>query len=146
MFGLDNLAWPLPFGIILLALGAWQVMRARNGRRWQTVDGEIIESQVVNGGSSFLPNWQPRVRYRYSVGGVRYESSRITFAADREGDIRWLAAGDAEKYPQHAKIRVYVSPEDPAIAVLDPEVPWRVSFNLILGGLFVAYGIYELAR
>jgi hypothetical protein len=145
MLELGDGVWPLPVGIFLLVVGAYEAMRARKGGRWRTVDGEIIESQVVNRGSSFLPNWQAQVRYRYSVGGARYESARITFAADPEGDIRWRAAAAAEKYPQGMKVKVHVSPEDPAIAVLDPGVPWRSYFNLVLGGLLAAYGIYELA-
>lgn len=145
MLGLDNGAGLVLFGVICFALGFYELMRAGRSSRWRAVDGKIIDSQVVNRGSSFLPTWDAKVSYRYSVGGVQYQGSRISLTRVGEGDVRWPAADQAKKYPQGRKVKVYVSPEDPATAVLEPKEPLSAYATLIVGALFAAYGIYELA-
>lgn len=146
MPGLDNGVLLVLFGVICIALGFYELVRARKSRRWRAVDGNIIDSQVVNRGSSFLPTWEAKVSYRYSVGSVQYQGSRISLTRVGDGDVRWLAADQAKKYPPGRKVKVYVSPEDPSMAVLEPKEPLSVYATLIVGVLFAAYGIYEMAR
>ena len=144
MLGLDDGLWSAVLGVVLLTLGIGKAMRVRKAGRWRSVDGEILESQVVNRGSSFLPHWQAEVRYRYTVGGVEYQGSRISLTLRREGDVRWPAQSDANAYPQGAKVKVYVSTEDPAMAVLERELHWSGYLELVVGGLFVAYATYVM--
>jgi hypothetical protein len=136
----------LLLGAAVLALGVYDVLRARRSRPWSTVIGEILDSEVVNRGSSFFPEWLAQVRYRYAVDGRTYESGRIRLHDPNQRRLRWPAARDCARYPIGAKPQVYVSPDDPAVAVLEPAGSPRRFGNVIVGGLVMAYGAFELFR
>lgn len=145
MFGLDNGVLFFGLGCLALASGFYDAIRIRGRRGWPVVDGEIVDLQVVNRGTNFVPNWQAQGRYRYRVGGVQYERDwNSTGWVGRYGNFRETAEDEAKRFPLGARVRVQVSPEDPAFAVLENVGMLRIYTTILVGVLVTAYGIYEL--
>ena len=144
MLGLSDGAWFVLLGGICLAIGIRNAIAGRKSRAWREVDGEIVSSEVVKSGWKFDPRWDVAIRYRYAVDGVQYDGERVALTSVGTGELRWPAASRARKCPAGARVKVYVSPGDPAMAVLEREGPPFLMGEVIVGAAVAAYGIYEL--
>jgi hypothetical protein len=145
MLGIDGAVLLVGMGCLALASGVYDAIRARGRRGWAVVEAEIVDSQVVKQGTNFEPDWQAQVRYRYRVGGVQYERDWNSMLTSRTANFRGLAESEAKRFPLGARVRVQVSPEDPAFAVLETVGMQRIYGTVLVGVLVTAYGIYELA-
>ena len=82
----------------------------------------------------------PVVRYRYSVGENTYVGDTINYGGVVSSSFRSIAEKVVKKY-QHGKVvKVYVSPEDPNISVLEPGFHYGSVITILVGVLFVAIG------
>lgn len=101
---------------------------AESSRNWPTVRGKVTASNVEKGWKTL---YVPRVFYKFSVGGVEYTSTMISFANDH---IRKEAAEKTrDSYSVGKDVLVYYNPDNPEQAVL---VPGRTRGG-ITGGLFL---------
>ncbi|MGV3572173.1 MAG: DUF3592 domain-containing protein [Ramlibacter sp.] len=115
---------------------AWSV------RSWQAVPGQVLEVEIETGQRRLVTT---EVRYRYTFGGMEYESSRIGIGkagGDSVGSWqrRWynrLSDARANGRP----VTVWVDPKRPHRAVLDREIRWgMVIFHIPFALLFTAIG------
>lgn len=69
----------ISFGVSLYNF--WLAYLAYASRRWPTVSGRCIYAGVfvLEDSEGGPPAYQPSVRYRYEVGGIEFESSRVRF-------------------------------------------------------------------
>lgn len=119
-------SWIFLLGLALAAAGsffcwwlwaAWQ--RARAMDAWLEVPAEVVASGV----ESYRYNefsqeeFVPVVRYRYSLAGRAYESSRIRRVPVRSAD-RQRAEGWLQRYPVGSPVKAYVNPAEPDQSVL----------------------------
>lgn len=105
------------FSLIFVAAGVALLIAFANTRRaaddslsWPRVSG-VIEEVAVGPRSS-----DTRVTYSYAVGGSSFRSHRIGFGATSYAE---QAAREA-RYKRGNAVTVYVSPDDPNMAVLQP--------------------------
>lgn len=100
----------IALAIIGIALGGWGLQNFHTQRarytdaraRWikasaTVIDSRILEREQSNSDGHGYTYYEPRLRYRYSVGGTAYEGDRLTLGApltfslaDRAED--WLRA------------------------------------------------------
>src|SRR3569832_2472643 len=77
-----GLVW-LATGCVFLGVGARQAADTVKSLSWPSTSGTIFESQVVRRPRKAADPKDsiavPFVRYRYSLGGVLYHSTRISF-------------------------------------------------------------------
>lgn len=135
-----------------LILSAFYASFAAND--WVKVRADVLAGDVVPTGRR--GSMQATGAYRYVYKGATYESKQLgvgNWGGDNLGDwhLRMgnhLKAALAEKRP----ITVFVNPDDPAQAVVDPEVRWAtigflslfaVVFTLV--GVGFAYSAYKAA-
>lgn len=126
-------------GIGLIIFGLFTLREASRSRGWATVEGRVVSANVNVFTGKSGTTWRPIVIYSYSVGGIRFMSSRIAFhpvaAADRAG-----AAKVAAQYPAGRTIPVFYDPRDPEQAVLEPGGnPW---VPIIGGGAFSMLAVW----
>ena len=149
MLAFDKAVVAVGMGCFVVASGVYDAIRARGKRSWAVVEAEIIDSQIVNRGTNFVTNWQAQVRYRYRVGEVQYERDSMSMTGSgTAGNFRWQAEREAMRFPLGARVRVQVSPEDPAFSVLESQEMRHVYGSyatIVIGVLITAYGIYGLA-
>lgn len=118
---------------------AWTDWRAWSGylasAGWPTVPGRITHSAVVPIRTRRSVNYQPEVRYTFTVDGRAYTGGQLTFTSWTQ----WLSLAEAERlvapYPAGAAVLVRYDPRHPPHAVLERRAP---------GGLFASCGIVAL--
>jgi hypothetical protein len=100
-------------------LGALNINRAKRSTRWPSVLGEIVLSEAkVKADSDGDRHWTA-IQYQYSVNGVHYTASRISFG-DLDGrSLRRAAVSETvKKYPPGKRVPVWYDPNDPSQAAL----------------------------
>lgn len=103
-------------GIIFAARNA-----AAKAQNWQPVPGTVILStlEARRGSKGHYVNY-PVVHYRYRVGGMDYQSRKVS------PGMEWGGSGAGkvvERYPTGSQVTVYYNPENPAEALLERSVP-----------------------
>ncbi len=117
----------------LIVLGLFTLREASRTRGWAKVDGRVVSSSVNSFTGRNGTTWRPMVIYSYSVGAVRFMSSRISFRPT-VSDTRDGAVRQAARYPAGRAVTVFHDPQNPEQAVLEPaRNPW---LPIIAGGLF----------
>src|SRR5262245_38871502 len=101
------------FGLAAILLAGWSRAMNRKAAAWPEVGGEIVRSSL-----EYDPHDSDRdsltIVYRYSVGGIPFESSRASYSfrpVSRERRLR--------DYPVGRKVTVFYDPADPGRAVLE---------------------------
>ena len=79
----------------LILAGRLSIRRAAESEAWPAAAGVVIESTVAAKREG-RQLYRPVVRYRYEVGGERYEGSRI----------QWAASTGYRKYTQIGRVHV----------------------------------------
>ncbi|MCH8147738.1 MAG: DUF3592 domain-containing protein [Planctomycetes bacterium] len=122
-------------GIAILVWNAGQLRLARESRHWPTVEGRIVQSQIDGNG-----RYDYSVIYTYTVDDVPYASSQLSFDVfDNPGG--WgRPESIVARYPVGSRVTVYVKPDDPSTAILEPEVYSPFFIPLLFGVLFLFFG------
>jgi len=112
-------------GGVLLSRGA------QRQKTWLRTEGRVLDSSLTLG-----EYWYPRVSYEYTHDGRAFRSERIR---SLEIAMNWRApaAKDIDRYPPGKTVTVYVNPNDPCSAVLEPGghgwfLPFIFSFSAFL--------------
>ena len=105
----------------------------RATQSWHSVDGTVIETEVVEKRLNDEINYSPRIVYRFSVDGKIYKNDRVglfepiySFKIDAENALK--------SYPVGQTITVYYDPEQPGESLLDRSNTniWRIFLYLVL--------------
>jgi hypothetical protein len=106
------------------------------GQLWShtfvAIQADLLERRIEESSGEDGNTYRPHVRYRYSVNGRQYESSRVRFSYVSDGN---RARAEAELPPQQVgqPITVYYSTHSPATAVLHTGVePMQLMLPLFL--------------
>ncbi len=117
--------------VVLIVFGLFTMREASRSRGWAWTDGRVVQSSVNEFTSKGTTTFRPMVVYSYSVGPVRYMSSRIAFRSLASG-TRADAAKVAASVPAGRPVRVFYDPQEPDRALLEPAGnPWP---SIIAGG------------
>lgn len=113
---------------------------------WPAVTGDVEESGVVSSmgtatGLSSMITFAPSVRYHYRVGDRQYVSDRIAFGGVVSTSLRSVAQRTADRFANHKTIKVYVSPNDPRVSVLEPGVHWAIWVALAIAAVILGLGV-----
>jgi hypothetical protein len=110
-----GIATMVSLGVVIR--GALLLTRRRPEFAWPTTEGFIRESRVEQ-----RKRWAASIRYSYTFNGEKYDGTRIAPLYE-EGQYRTQqqAESDRRRYPYGKTVTVYVNPENPADAVLEPQ-------------------------
>ncbi len=128
--------------VIVACYTAWRCARASS---WPTVPGEILQSgledhTVDDSEGTTTTRYKPRLRYRYAVKGKTYMGARVSFGFEWHG-FQWTAQRVADRYPVGKRVRVHVSPADPAETSLESGIT-LASIGAFMGGIaMIAVGL-----
>lgn len=123
--------------------GCLMVREGLSARRWIRVPGRVTRSELVQRTSQVdsMENERAEIEYVYEVEGRSYRGDRVR-AAKISGESRGLARKRLQRYPVGAAVQVYVRPEEPTAAMLEPGVPaaaWLLLGAWIFAALAAAH-------
>jgi Protein of unknown function (DUF3592) len=125
--------------VVFILFGLYTMRETSRARGWAAVDGHVVSSTVNAFTGRTGTTWRPLVVYSYSVGGVRFMSTRIAFHSLARG-TRDEAGTIAARYPPGRGLRVLYDPQDPEQSVLEPGPnPWLF---IIAGGVFSMLAVW----
>ncbi len=104
---------------------------------WSATECTILSSGVADTGDDQHP-YRASVRYRYEIDGRTYEGDRM-FRSDGGTPSFDRARDRAARYQPGAAATCRVSPNHPALAVLERRIPWIV-IAVLFPLIFVAIG------
>jgi len=146
MLDAQHLFWTqIAAGVCLLISGAmlFNLLRMRRQMRaaesWDTAEGVITVSEVRQPPAHVSDDQNdasPVIRYRYRAGGQELESDRVRIGG-QPLTTRVLAARQVAGYPVGARVDVYVDPNDPKNALLEPgeqsNIVAQLAFTITFG-------------
>ena len=119
-----------------------EVRRAAASVGWPQIQGQVVTSKVreYRANPDSKSEYSARIRYRYQVRGIEHESDRIAF-----GGIAFFgqaaASAKAQEYSEGAAVTVYVSPQNPALSVLEPGQTWTGLLTLVATAVAAVVGV-----
>lgn len=143
-------------GVLILMLGGKTMQRGWDSGSWPATPAVVVRSDVIvdvskdvvqsssKSGSSIkeVKTYYPDFAFRYKVGVVNYLGERISFSNEGVGGSQQTVVDFLEGYPLGAAITVYVNPDDPNDAVLDPGIKLQgMGVVFLLASIFLIPGI-----
>ncbi|HEX5386470.1 MAG TPA: DUF3592 domain-containing protein [Gemmatimonadales bacterium] len=128
-------------GAAIVARAGYLHWRGRRTRHWPSTAGRLTDAYVLKYHHMRSgPGYGARVEYEYDVGGRRYRASQRVIGAVEYATPARASAELADL--EHAPLRVYYDPANPADAVLRPGIA-PVARRLALGGVaLLAVGVW----
>ncbi len=124
----------------LIVFGLFALREVSRSRGWVDTDGKVIASNVNEfTAKSGRATYRPMVVFSYTVGPVRYMSTRLAFR-DLSSSSRDDAAKLAGRYRVGASVRVFYDPQDPEHAVLDRGI--NPYLPILAGGAFAMLAVW----
>ncbi len=125
-------------GGVFLIYGVVLWREAVASENWPTVSGTVITSEVIPASGSGADGqglYEPRVVYEYEFDGRTHQNDRISFAGTQSSN-REQVEDLIFIYPATMEVTVFVNPDDPSHALLEPGPGPANWLMLAIGGLF----------
>lgn len=135
-------------GVATLAAALKQLWEAAGSRRWPSVPGRIVSSDVVDVSrkvqvgdelEKLVHEHRVEIRYEFALKGVLVSGIDVGQVPEQSTDERWAQARVA-KYPKGAEVRVFYSPEDPTRSILEPGIHAASWIPLLVALAVIATG------
>ena len=127
-------------GVWMMHIGAKDVMRSLQARSWPVVQGTVLSSRVVSRTDEDGTVYAPEVVYAYRYRGLSYRGSRI-WMRKVWSSSSW-AGSIVQRYPPGSSVRVYVQPQNPAYALLEPGLHLSVFLPGMVGLIFIGLALF----
>jgi hypothetical protein len=103
--------------------------QASVAKTWLVVAGKVTMSDVdAFRGASYANEpragtmYRARLTYAYEYNGLPYIGHDVSLGGKLTSSSQWLAKRTAATYPEGASVKVYVNPQKPEQAVLQPRI------------------------
>jgi hypothetical protein len=128
------------FGAVVALFALMLQRQASVAKTWPVVTGRVTMSDVdAFRGASYANEpragtmYRARLTYAYEYNGLPYIGHDVSLGVKLTSGSQWLAKRAAATYPEGASVQVYVNPQHPEQAVLQPCVGgawllWLVAF------------------
>jgi hypothetical protein len=153
------------FGIVAISMGAKTVFLSVSSKKWGAVDGVVTVSRraistfgAYNDDEGALHF--PLLKYEYTIEGKQYAGTLFYFGwwvhgvseESLEVKIRGpvnvgkeYADEVVQRFPEGSRIKVYVSPQNASLSVLEPGLHKEAVLLPLFGILFSGVGLYLLS-
>lgn len=143
------------FGAAWVAICSYFILLSKRGANWPGAIGTILSSEVemtieksdplskgdVYGGRRF----NLIIKYEYSAGGNKYQSSRLSYSGEGVYFTPEDAKREQAKFPVGQQVEVYYNPAEPGTAVLKVGNMTRLCLALVFGIIILGVGIAGIA-
>jgi len=130
----------IALGVVIAGIALALKARALRQRAWRKVPGVVVSTDV----KLVRENYAPAVEYTYKVNGKMFRGTRIRSLLVTS-NLRTFAQRVTSEYESGAALEVYVDPDCPAEAVLEPGGdPGFLLFMFAIALPLIAVGIATL--
>jgi hypothetical protein len=130
----------IPMFVAFLWFQGVAYCRSARSLRWTSVNGVVTEAKVKDVVTQHGRHEEAKIKYAYTVNGVRHENDTIAYGLFR-GMLSWgHARRVAERYPGGTPVKVFYDPQRPGVSCLEPGgLGWEDVFMCIvsLGGVIM---------
>ncbi|MGP8202239.1 MAG: DUF3592 domain-containing protein [Limisphaerales bacterium] len=134
----------LPFGLLPLGFGAWQIWREFAPRKWSKVAGTIVSSRIdAAPAGSGETTFTPVIVYEYRFNGQSFKSSQRrlrNYVSGQSADAEAISS----RYPAGSSVTVFVNPGKPEQSVLEYGVTPLSWIPLAVGLVFILLAFLPL--
>lgn len=125
-------------GAYILGGGIVKLVHASQSKSWPTVQGRILSSKIISVKHKNGTSDKADVLYQYQVNNKTFTSGQIRFG-QYDYDDSTGAKSDVEKYNRQPDLRVFYSPGNPSIAVLEPGIHGATWYRPFFGTIFLTF-------
>jgi multisubunit Na+/H+ antiporter MnhG subunit len=138
------------FGLVIALFALALQRQASRAKQWPVVSGTIKLSGIesfraapTEGVSRGQVMYRRQVSYAYTYNGVSYTNVHASLGSNVASTSSWLVRKTTTDYQDGATVRVYVNPDNPSQATLEP----RAGFVWVLWLFVIAFaaGAYVFA-
>lgn len=135
----------LILGAVLLIANIRARKRADASQTWPSTIATILNTDVRtkvkhdDDGYVKSTSYSRHVEYSYAVGGVTYESKKLTFGSSQMFSTHQQAEYALRPYPVGGQVTVFYNPEKYDDAVLERVAP-KSKIGMIIGIIFLVIG------
>jgi hypothetical protein len=123
------------FGTVIALFALVLHRQASLASKWPVVTGTIKLSEIeqyraarLDGGSGSRIMYQRKVSYTYKYNDITYTNMHATLASGIASTSSWLVRKSTTAYKDGASVKVWVNPDNPSQATLEP----RANFAWVL--------------
>jgi hypothetical protein len=135
------------FGTVVALFALVLHRQASLAMKWPVVPGTIKLSDIEqyraarqDGGSGTRLMYQRRVSYTYKYNNLTYTNAHATLASSVASTSSWLVRKSTTDYKDGAGVKVWVNPDNPSQATLEPRASFVWVLWLIVAAIWgVAY-------
>ena len=137
------------FGLVAALFALVLRQQSAQARTWPVVAAEIKLSGLdeyraapSDSGTRGTTMYERKVSYAYKFKGVAYSAEHGSFSSNSPNPSRWMLRLFGMDFQDGAGVWVFVNPDNPSEATLNPRAPFGWLLWLIVAGLWAAaYGI-----
>ncbi len=126
--------------LFFIVMGTREWMLAVESTKWPTVEGTVLSSSVSESRhgrkSGRRTDYFPKIEYAYTVDGVNYTGSKVSFKTTSPS--RASAEEIVQAHPAQSRCAIAYDPSDPTRSVLVPGADW-------MSVIPVGIGVFSLA-
>jgi hypothetical protein len=138
------------FGLVAALFALVLRRQAALARKWPLVTGiiklsglEEYRAAPSKGGSRGARMYERQVSYSYRFNNIAYSNVHASFSSNSTTTSPWVLRLFGMDYQDGASVKVWVNPDNPSDATLNPGVPfgwllWLVALALWLGAYLIA--------
>ena len=115
--------------------------RATSQTAWLKAPGSVIGAEVLYDGEMYYPS----ITYEYTHSGAKFTGTKFKSALLQ---YNWRGPSErvVQRFPKGAPIEVYVNPDDPSEAVLEPGGTSGYSFFVVIACISILAGVFTIIK
>lgn len=126
-------------GVLILRWSLTEIVRSRRSRRWPSVMGRVLSSEVSSNLVKASTNYWPNVRYEYEVEGMSHNNDTIGFGQNGNATLG-MASALVAQYPSGQQVKVFYDPNSPKTSCLQTNTLNSGTYVAVFIGVFFIFG------
>lgn len=133
VFVLAGFLFFVVLGVVVLFFVIRGMIEAIESNSWPSVGG-VVKTCELAVDSSEGTHYSAKIAYEYSVNDKPFVGNRIASGGD-SSMFESSAREEMKRYPKGKNVKVYYSPDDPSVALLEPGVRFGDWIGVLLAPL-----------
>jgi|SRR5882757_455375 len=115
--------------------------RAVSQTAWLKAPGFVVGAEVLYDGEMYYPS----IRYEYNYCGAKFTGTKLKSALLQ---YNWRGPSErvVQRFPKDTRVEVYVNPDNPSEAVLEPGGTSGYIFIVVIACISILAGVFTIIK